>query len=132
MEQIDVGGGGGGLAGLAAVYGLAREGLEVMLLERGDYVGAKNVSGGRLYTSLIYDLHPELWAQAPLECVVAHERLSLVAEGRLATLEIAAQDFSAPRSQSYTVVRARFDAWLAEKAAEAGRWSSPRCRSMHY
>ncbi|HSL95257.1 MAG TPA: FAD-dependent oxidoreductase, partial [Thermoleophilia bacterium] len=65
MEKVDVIVVGGGLAGLSAAYGLAQAGLEVMVLERGDYPGAKNVTGGRLYTSVVRDLYPELWEEAP-------------------------------------------------------------------
>ena len=39
---------GAGPAGSAAAYTLAREGLDVLLAERGKYAGAKNVSGGIL------------------------------------------------------------------------------------
>ena len=41
---------GAGPAGCACAYVLAREGKNVLLVERGDSRGAKNVSGGRLYT----------------------------------------------------------------------------------
>ncbi|HOU77777.1 MAG TPA: FAD-dependent oxidoreductase, partial [Syntrophales bacterium] len=47
MEKFDVIVVGAGLAGLAAAYTLADKGVEVLLLERGDYPGAKNVTGGR-------------------------------------------------------------------------------------
>ena len=40
---------GGGKAGLSAAYVLANAGLEVLLADRGDFCGAKNVTGGRLY-----------------------------------------------------------------------------------
>jgi len=39
---------GAGLAGLGCAWTLAGQGLEVLVLERGDYPGAKNLSGGRL------------------------------------------------------------------------------------
>ena len=64
MEKVECIVVGGGLAGLSAAYGLASEGLEVMLLERGDYAGAKNVTGGRLYLSPIRSIYPELWEAA--------------------------------------------------------------------
>jgi len=47
---------GAGLAGLAAAYTMAREGLEVLVLERGEYPGSKNVTGGRLYLNPIRDM----------------------------------------------------------------------------
>src|SRR5680860_1194822 len=45
MEKVDCIIVGGGLAGLSAAYGLASEGVEVLVIERGDYSGAKNVTG---------------------------------------------------------------------------------------
>lgn len=40
---------GGGLAGCSAAIVLANAGLSVIVIERGDYCGAKNMTGGRLY-----------------------------------------------------------------------------------
>ena len=39
---------GGGLAGCSAAIVLANAGLSVIVIERGDYCGAKNMTGGRL------------------------------------------------------------------------------------
>ena len=69
---------GGGLAGLAAAYTMAAEGLEVLLLERGDYCGAKNVTGGRIYINPVRELFPELWKKAPLERPIVHEEVCLM------------------------------------------------------
>ena len=41
---------GGGLAGLSAAYRLSKAGRKVLVLEKAPYSGAKNVSGGRIYT----------------------------------------------------------------------------------
>ncbi len=49
MEKIDVVVVGAGLAGLSCAYKLAAEGLQVIVVERGDFPGSKNVTGGRLY-----------------------------------------------------------------------------------
>ncbi|MEA7543877.1 NAD(P)-binding protein, partial [Salmonella enterica subsp. enterica serovar Montevideo] len=38
-----------GLAGSVAALVLAREGAQVLVIERGNSAGAKNVTGGRLY-----------------------------------------------------------------------------------
>lgn len=40
---------GGGLAGCAAAYALAKAGVEVVVVERGAFSGSKNMTGGRLY-----------------------------------------------------------------------------------
>ena len=60
MDSFEVIVVGAGLAGLAAAYTLADAGAEVVVLERGDYPGAKNVSGGRLYLNPVRDLFPTL------------------------------------------------------------------------
>ena len=39
---------GAGLAGSTAAYCMAKAGLSVLILERGDTAGSKNVTGGRL------------------------------------------------------------------------------------
>jgi len=129
VEKVDCIVVGGGLAGLTAAYGLASEGLEVMVLERGNYAGAKNVTGGRLYTSVIKDMYPELLADAPFERPVTREFISMVADGRMATFEITSDSFTTPRPQSYTVVRARFDQYLADKVAEAGGMVIPNMKA---
>ncbi|MCK4580444.1 MAG: FAD-dependent oxidoreductase, partial [Dehalococcoidia bacterium] len=56
---------GAGPAGSTAALVLARSGLRVALLERGEYPGAKNVSGAALYgTKLLERLHPGFWQEA--------------------------------------------------------------------
>ncbi|MDD5533356.1 MAG: FAD-dependent oxidoreductase, partial [Syntrophales bacterium] len=67
MERFEVIIIGAGLAGLAAAYTLAGEEIEVVVLERGEFPGAKNVSGGRLYLNPVRPLFPSLWEDAPFE-----------------------------------------------------------------
>ena len=40
---------GAGCAGSVAAYELAKAGKEVLLIERGNFAGAKNMTGGRIY-----------------------------------------------------------------------------------
>jgi len=67
MDNFDVIVVGGGLAGLSAAYCLAKEGIGVLVVERGDYSGAKNITGGRLYLNPIRSLLPDIIEKAPLE-----------------------------------------------------------------
>ena len=128
MERVECIVVGGGLAGLSAAYGLAGAGHEVMVLERGDYAGAKNVTGGRLYLDPLRTIYPELWAEAPLERPVGHELVSFIADNDQATLEISSQDFLGKAPQSYTVLRAKLDQWLAERASEKGAMVLPNMK----
>lgn len=120
MEKVDCIIVGGGLAGLSAAYGLASEGLDVMVIERGDYSGAKNVTGGRLYMSPIRHLYPELWEAAPFERAVVRELVTLMGDGAHTTVEFASERFATPPHQSYTVLRARLDQWFADQVMEKG------------
>ncbi len=128
MEKVECIVVGGGLAGLSAAYGLADAGVEVMVLERGDYSGAKNVTGGRLYASPIRDFYPELWQEAPFERAVARELVTMLGDGAQTTIEVASDRFTEGQPQSYTVLRARLDQWLAEKVGEKGAMVVPNMK----
>ena len=71
---------GGGLAGLSAAYEMARNGLEVMVVERGEHCGAKNVSGGRLYGHSLEKMIPGFAKYSPIERSIVRERLALLTE----------------------------------------------------
>ncbi len=111
---------GAGLAGLAAAYTLAQEGLEVLVLERGDYAGAKNVTGGRLYLNPIRDMFPDLWKKAPLERFIAREEVAIVAKERSLTMSYCGEELRQEPYQSYSILRAKFDRWLAKQAERKG------------
>jgi len=120
MEDFEVIVVGGGLSGLSAAYCLAKEGVSVLVIERGDYSGAKNVTGGRLYLNPIRDLLPVNWDQAPLERCVIKESICLMGEDSSVTIELSSQKFGQKPYHSFTILRAKFDRWLAEKTKEAG------------
>ncbi|NPU85827.1 MAG: FAD-dependent oxidoreductase [Syntrophaceae bacterium] len=111
---------GAGLAGLSAAYTLAAEGLDVLVLERGDYPGAKNVTGGRIYVSPIRDLFPDLWKQAPLERFIAHEEICLMGRDSSLTMRYDGRELSQESRRSYSVLRSRFDKWFARQAERKG------------
>ena len=78
MGKVDVVVVGAGIAGLATAMILAEAGVEVLVVERGDYPGSKNVTGGRLYLEPVRPYLPDLWDEAPLERRVVKERLTMV------------------------------------------------------
>lgn len=111
---------GAGLAGLATAYTLAREGVEVLLLERGDYPGAKNVTGGRLYMNPVRNLFPDLWKKAPFERFIAREGVTIMAAERSLAMEYCGDELTREPYQSYSILRAKFDRWLARQAERKG------------
>ena len=112
---------GGGPAGLAAAMTLARGGAKFLLAERGEWSGAKNVSGGVLWGTDLHALVPEYWTEEDggWERFVNHRRLTLMDDGGAFSLDFKSDHFDAPPYTGVTVLRARFDAWLAGKVEEA-------------
>ena len=128
MEKIDVVIVGGGLAGLSCAWNLAGEDLTVLVLERGDFSGSKNVSGGRIYLEPIRKLMPDLWEEAPFERHVAKEAFTLMAEGSSTTFQLSSQKMNQRPYPSCTILRSRFDRWFAEKVMEKGAYVIPEKR----
>jgi electron transfer flavoprotein-quinone oxidoreductase len=58
---------GAGPAGSAAALQMARDGLDVVLLERGNRPGEKNVMSGILITDKLFELIPDFEDRAPLQ-----------------------------------------------------------------
>ena len=58
---------GAGIAGCVAAYQLARQGRSVLLIERGEAPGSKNLSGGVLYSRGIQQVFPDFLNEAPVE-----------------------------------------------------------------
>lgn len=112
---------GGGLAGLSASIVMAKAGLEVLLVERGDFCGSKNMTGGRLYGHSLEKIIPNFAEIAPIERKVTKEKISLMtADGSLDIGYGSKKLGAAAQSASYTVLRGKFDQWLSEQAMEAG------------
>jgi electron transfer flavoprotein-quinone oxidoreductase len=111
---------GAGLSGLAAAYTLASEGVEVLVLERGDYPGSKNVTGGRIYLNPVRDLFPGLWEEAPLERAIVREGATLMARNRSFTFQYTGSELRTGQPQSYSVLRSKFDRWFSERVEERG------------
>lgn len=120
MDKFDVIVVGAGLAGLGAAYTLAEQGVEVLVLERGDYPGAKNVTGGRIYVNPVRDLFPDLWKKAPLERFIANEEVAMMAQERSITLRYSGQELREEPYQSYSILRSKFDRWMAKQAEAKG------------
>ncbi|NLB17186.1 MAG: FAD-dependent oxidoreductase [Syntrophomonadaceae bacterium] len=120
MDKFDVVIVGAGLAGLSAAYVLAKEGLEVVVIERGDYPGAKNVTGGRLYVNPVRQYLPDIWEDAPLERHVTNELVTMMSPDNSVTMRFRSDKFDQMPYHSYTVLRATFDRWLAAQAEKAG------------
>ncbi len=111
---------GGGIAGLSAAMILARANKRFLLIERGEFAGAKNVSGGVLWGRDLARLVPEYWkAENGIERYVNHRRLTFLDEQSSFSLDFKSAHYDEPPYSGVIVLRARFDNWLAGKVEEA-------------
>ena len=111
---------GGGPAGCAAAYTLAKGGLAVLLVERGRFAGVKNMTGGVLYGPVLHDLIPEFWKEAPVERHVSRHVITLLSEKTSVSIDFNSAGLDQPLYDGFTVLRARFDRWFADKVEQAG------------
>ena len=79
-EKFDVIVVGAGPAGNAAAYTLAKAGINVLQIERGEYPGSKNVQGAILYADALERLIPDFRDTAPLERHIIEQRMWVLDE----------------------------------------------------
>lgn len=104
-----------GIAGTACALRCARAGLTVLLLERGEIPGSKNLSGGRLYCHALSELLPNFQQSAPLERRITQENLTLLTHSGATTYSSLQPD-----GDSWTLLRSRFDPWFVAQAQAEG------------
>jgi len=112
---------GGGPAGVSAAITMARNGLAVILIERGRFAGAKNFFGGVMYTHALADVWPDYWdRKPPFERPVTEQGYWLLSADSVVRMMHKSEQYKREPADAYTVLRAQFDPWFAEQAAEAG------------
>src|SRR4051794_457203 len=81
-EKFDVIIVGAGPAGISAAITAAKAGLNTLVLERGEYPGAKNVQGAVLYTKNLADILPEFWKDpaCPLERYITSQNVLITSD----------------------------------------------------
>lgn len=132
---------GAGPAGTSAALALTQQGASVLLLERGEYVGAKNMFGGMTaYCPAPEQLVPSFWEKAPWERAVTKRTLSVMGGASSTSMVFQAESESdrptvgagstSDRSLTgFTLFRPRFDRWYAEQAVAQGVTLLTGCRA---
>ena len=120
MEKFDAIVVGAGPAGLSAACTLADSGLNVIVIERGDYPGAKNVMGGILYSEPTAQIFPEFWKEAPLERPITEENYWFLTGESVTKFGHRNQKFAQEPYNAFSVFRAHFDKWMGQKLKEKG------------
>ena len=128
-DEFDVIVVGAGMAGCAAAIRLAKGGSRVLLLERGEAAGAKNLSGGILWGNDLARVLPAWREEMPLERHVVRKRFGfLTGDGALSFDFEDAGWRKPPYVASPSCGRGRTPGSRGRPRRPAPR-SSPACRS---
>ncbi len=125
MDKFDVAIVGAGPAGATAAYLLAQAGLQVVVIERGQEPGSKNVSGGLIFSQIYNEIYPKFWESAPVERAIRGHGLLFLGDGASTALDFRSDEASSLPYNAFSVLRAKFDPWLANQAEEAGAMIIP-------
>ncbi len=120
MADFDIIVVGSGCAGSVAAYTAAVAGKSVLVVERGNFPGAKNMTGGRIYSHSLKKVFPNFEQEAPLERKITHERMAFMDPSTQMAIDFTSPELAAEGQDSYSVLRAPFDQWLASKAEDVG------------
>ena len=119
-EKFDVIVIGAGPSGNTAAYLMAKAGMKVLQIERGESPGTKNVQGAIMYVDALEQVIPNCRKQAPVERAVIEQRMWLMDErSHIGTHFREAVDPDEEPTR-YTVIRANLDKWFSKKVQEAG------------
>jgi electron transfer flavoprotein-quinone oxidoreductase len=111
---------GAGPSGNAAAYLMAKAGLKVLQIERGEYPGSKNVQGAILYAKALEEIIPDFREDAPLERHIIEQRMWMLDDTSFVGTHVRSDDYNKPPYNRYTIIRAQFDKWFSSKVREAG------------
>ena len=110
---------GAGIAGCIAAYQLAQQGRSVLLVERGEAPGSKNLSGGVLYCRGMQAVFPDFLDSAPVERRITRNYINFLNAQSSIGIDYKDTRLADPVN-AVTVLRAKLDPWLAGKCEEAG------------
>jgi electron transfer flavoprotein-quinone oxidoreductase len=111
---------GAGPAGCAAAYAMAKAGLNILVLERGQYVGAKNMWGGAFFGPVMNELFPGFWKEAPVERFLTRHVISFMTKEDCLSVDFKSPHGDFDSAPGFTILRAKFDRWMGSKVEEAG------------
>ena len=114
---------GAGPAGVAAAITVARAGHKVLLIDRGDFAGAKNMFGGAMYGEPLKEIFPNYETSAPIERYTVEHRYALLTDDEGTVISHKSE--KKPKN-SFTVIRAKFDKWAVEQAEKEGVYFAPK------
>ena len=126
LGKFDVAIIGAGPAGSTAALALSKMGFKVVIFERGEEPGQKNVFGGILhYNEVLEKVIPGFWDEAPVERYVTSYTTKVLTDNSALSFSFEENSFAQRPYNGVTLLGAKFDKWYAQKAKEAGAFLVP-------
>ena len=116
---------GAGPSGVSAAITVAQADKKVLLIERGDYPGAKNMYGGVMYSHAINEIFPNFLDEAPIERIIRKHNYSVMLENESSNICYSG-NIKNDKNISFTALRSKFDKWCVEQAQKKGVIYAPR------
>lgn len=113
---------GAGPGGVSAAVTVARGGKKVVLVERGNFAGAKNMYGGVIYDHAIKEIFPNYKESAPIERFVSKHNYILMSEDDSTTVSYKNHK---NLDNSFIAIRSKWDKWCVEEAIKEGVYFAP-------
>ena len=114
---------GAGPCGVAAAITVARFGHKVLLVDRGDFAGAKNMFGGAMYGEPLREIFPDFESSAPIERYTVEHRYALLTDDEGTVI---CHKSEKNPNNSFSVIRAKFDKWAVDRAVKEGVYFAPK------
>ncbi len=112
---------GAGPSGNATAYVMARSGLKVLQIERGEYPGSESAQGAILYADALKQIIPDFHDHVPLERHIIEQRMWMLDDTSFLSTHVRSDDYNKPPyNRCYTIIRAQFDKWFYKCTAMAG------------
>ncbi|MGC1376071.1 MAG: FAD-dependent oxidoreductase [Anaerolineales bacterium] len=118
---------GAGMAGSTAAALVARSGLKVAVIERGQNPGGKNYFGGTVYTHALREIYPDFMERKPpLERPVTETGFWFLSPDGMVKATVQGGKLKNDPIDAYVAQRAKFDAWWASQAVKEGAFIIPK------
>lgn len=120
-KKVDVVVVGAGPAGISAAITIARGGRKVVLVERGNFSGSKNMYGGVIYSHAAKEIFPN-YKEAPIERFISSHDYVLMSEYDSTTITY---KNALDREISFIALRPKWDKWCMDEAVKEGVYFAP-------
>ncbi len=115
---------GAGPAGVSAAMTIAKSGKKVLIVDRSDIAGEKNMFGGAVYAKQTAEIFPDFWNSAPVERAITEQRVYMLTDSD--SVQFSYRYASKGSYKAFSVFRSKWDKWCIEQAQKAGVYYAPK------